>query len=89
MVGCGKIVCISSSSVVSRFIATHVALDQLGDLGPTIWAPMSAPLFLSKITFTSPWSSPKRDRFAVADKRKAPDADVDLHFLRLRLGQSD
>src|SRR5690606_10859425 len=57
-VGCGKTLWISSSSVVSRFIATTKPWMSSVTSAPTMCAPRSWPVFASKIVLTRPSGSP-------------------------------
>src|SRR5882757_2048704 len=57
-VGCGKTDWISSSSVVSRFMAMTKPWISSVTSAPTIWAPSSLPVLASKTVFTSPSGSP-------------------------------
>src|SRR5260370_21649075 len=76
-------VCISSSSVVSRFIATTKPWISSVTSAPTRCAPRSWPLFLSKITFAMPWSSPSATALPLPTKGKRPTriSLVELHHL--------
>ena len=81
--------CISSSSVVSRFIATTKPWISSVTSEPTMWAPSNWPVFLSKITLTMPWSSPCAIALPLPTNGKPPDANFASCFPCLRFRQPD
>ena len=65
------------------------ALDQLGDFGADHVGAEKLPGLFVEDHFDQALILAERDRLAVADKRKAADADIELSVLRGLLGQSN
>ena len=82
-------VCINSSSVVSRIHRDHIALDQFRHLGADHVRAEQLAGLLVEDHLDETLVLAERDRLAVADEREAADADFAATFLGFRLGQSD
>ena len=88
-VGCGKTVWISSSSVVSNFIAMVKPWISSVTSAPTMCAPRSCPVLSVEDCLDGAPVFSERDGFAVAGEREAADSQRTAPRLRFRLGEAD